>query len=85
MPELTEIELDLFAADLEQEEGEDAETAWLEAASEEYTLPFDLPEIALTPRPYQKDALSAWGQAHGRGVVVLPTPPDKKIDELNIK
>ena len=65
----------MFAADLERDEldGEGAETAWLEAGSDEYALPFDLPTLSVTPRPYQKDALTAWGQAHGRGVVVLPT------------
>ena len=48
MPELTEIELDLFAADLERDEGEeDAETAWLEAGSEEYALPFALPNTRI--------------------------------------
>ena len=70
MPELSEIELDLFAADLERDgdemDGEEAETAWLDAGSDEYALPFDLPALGVTPRPYQKDALTAWGRASGR-------------------
>ena len=86
-PENSEIELDLFAAGLDAEsddpEGDDApETAWLDAAAEEYALPFDLPALSVTPRPYQKDALTAWGRAHGRGVVVLPTGAGKTVVAL---
>jgi superfamily II DNA or RNA helicase len=35
--------------------------------------------LALTPRPYQEDALAAWMQADGRGVVVLPTGAGKTV------
>ncbi len=35
--------------------------------------------LALTPRPYQDDALAAWLAAGGRGVVVLPTGAGKTI------
>ncbi len=34
-------------------------------------------KLALTPRPYQEDALAAWLAAGGRGVVVLPTGAGK--------
>jgi superfamily II DNA or RNA helicase len=36
-------------------------------------------KLALTPRPYQEDALAAWHAAEGRGVVVLPTGAGKTI------
>ena len=36
-------------------------------------------KLALTPRPYQDDALAAWLAAGGRGVVVLPTGAGKTI------
>jgi superfamily II DNA or RNA helicase len=36
-------------------------------------------QLALTPRPYQEDALSAWLAAGGRGVVVLPTGAGKTV------
>ncbi len=35
--------------------------------------------LALTPRPYQEDALAAWLAADGRGVVVLPTGAGKTV------
>ncbi|MEM8531402.1 MAG: DEAD/DEAH box helicase [Chloroflexota bacterium] len=35
--------------------------------------------LALTPRPYQEDALAAWLAADGQGVVVLPTGSGKTI------
>jgi len=76
-------DLDLFAAGLdngsEEQDDEEAETEWLDAAAEEYALPFEMPAFSLTPRPYQKDALAAWGKAHGRGVVVLPTGAGKTV------
>src|SRR5262245_63033631 len=36
-------------------------------------------KLALTPRPYQEDALAAWLASDGRGVVVLPTGAGKTI------
>ena len=79
-------DLDLFSAGLEADpeeaDGEESETAWLEAASEEYALPDPLPALSVTPRPYQKDALTAWGKAHGRGIVVLPTGAGKTVVAL---
>lgn len=35
--------------------------------------------MALTPRPYQQEALDAWLAAEGRGVVVLPTGAGKTV------
>jgi superfamily II DNA or RNA helicase len=34
-------------------------------------------QVRPTPRPYQSDALAAWRQSRGRGVVVLPTGAGK--------
>src|SRR5437763_1981240 len=36
-------------------------------------------KLAITPRPYQSDALAAWLAAESRGVVVLPTGAGKTI------
>ncbi|NOK61667.1 MAG: DEAD/DEAH box helicase [Chloroflexi bacterium AL-W] len=36
-------------------------------------------KLALTPRPYQEDALASWLAADGQGVVVLPTGAGKTI------
>ena len=88
MPEETSEpaqESDLFGAQLEQDdlgEEEESETAWLEAAGAEYALPNPLPPLSVTPRPYQKEALTAWGRAHGRGMVVLPTGAGKTVVAL---
>jgi superfamily II DNA or RNA helicase len=35
--------------------------------------------LALTPRPYQDDALASWLAAEGRGVVILPTGAGKTV------
>jgi superfamily II DNA or RNA helicase len=35
------------------------------------------PQLQLSPRPYQEDALAAWRAEHYRGVVVLPTGSGK--------
>ena len=78
--EICENEPDLYAAELDgdgPDEGE-AETDWLEAGAA-YALPSDLPALSVTPRPYQKEALAAWGRAHARGVVVLPTGAGKTV------
>ena len=81
----SEVELDLFAAGFDADDGsegdDEPETAWLDAA-DEYALPFELPALSVTPRPYQKDALTAWGRAHGRGIVVLPTGAGKTVVAL---
>src|SRR5205807_1440288 len=37
------------------------------------------PRLALTPREYQEEALSAWVEARGRGTVVLPTGAGKTV------
>jgi superfamily II DNA or RNA helicase len=37
------------------------------------------PLLALVPRPYQRQALTAWLQHRGRGVVVLPTGAGKTV------
>jgi superfamily II DNA or RNA helicase len=57
------------------------------AASAAQALPADETELAggfrtklaLTPRPYQTDALAAWAAAGGHGVVVLPTGAGKTV------
>src|SRR5690348_715238 len=36
-------------------------------------------KLAITPRPYQSDALAAWVASDSRGVVVLPTGAGKTI------
>jgi superfamily II DNA or RNA helicase len=40
------------------------------------------PRLAITPRVYQEDALTAWTEAEGRGVVVLPTGAGKTVVAL---
>jgi superfamily II DNA or RNA helicase len=46
------------------------------AFEERPALPFKT-ELALEPRPYQQEALTAWLAAHSSGVVVLPTGAGK--------
>ncbi|HYF61505.1 MAG TPA: DEAD/DEAH box helicase, partial [Herpetosiphonaceae bacterium] len=36
-------------------------------------------KLAFAPRPYQEEALAAWADADGRGVVVLPTGAGKTV------
>jgi len=84
-----DIELDLFAAALDAEEDGDGLNGdeppdWLEAVAADFALPFTLRPLPLVPRSYQKDALTAWGKAHGRGVVVLPTGAGKTVVALMI-
>ena len=62
--------------------------AWLKAAlagwnvivafDERPELPWPV-NVALSPRPYQEDALTAWRAEGGRGVVVLPTGSGKTL------
>jgi len=40
------------------------------------------PLLALSPRPYQREALARWLEAEGRGVVVLPTGAGKTVVAL---
>ncbi len=72
-----ELDGDLFGAALDADE-EEAGDDW-PAAGEVYALPEPLPPLSVTPRPYQKEALLAWAQGHGRGVVVLPTGAGKTV------
>jgi superfamily II DNA or RNA helicase len=52
---------------------------WIDMQSGAYALPTVLPALSVTPRPYQKDALAAWGKAGACGVVVLPTGAGKTV------
>ncbi|KPV53718.1 type III restriction endonuclease subunit R, partial [Kouleothrix aurantiaca] len=75
------------------DELEEAEDGLLDATLDEQTTIEPLPgtadaqdmaggfrtKLALTPRPYQDDALAAWLAAEGRGVVVLPTGAGKTV------
>jgi len=45
---------------------------------ERFALPF-YPQLALQPRPYQREALRNWLANGGRGVVVLPTGAGKTV------
>jgi superfamily II DNA or RNA helicase len=40
--------------------------------------------LALTPRPYQEEAVTAWSRQGGRGVVVLPTGAGKTVVALTV-
>src|SRR5215210_2132537 len=48
-------------------------------AEEGGAAPEPAARLALTPRVYQEDALTAWEEAGGRGVVVLPTGAGKTV------
>ncbi|HEU5349252.1 MAG TPA: DEAD/DEAH box helicase, partial [Ktedonobacterales bacterium] len=78
---------DLFAA-LDEQSAQDDAQEMDEAASgaslppEEQRAPFALvamPQLRLTPRSYQRDAVDAWLAAGGRGIVVLPTGAGKTV------
>ena len=81
-------ESDIFAA-LDEQSAEDedesaavAETADALLPSAERRAPFALeamPQLRLTPRSYQREAVDAWLRADGRGVVVLPTGAGKTV------
>lgn len=74
---------ELFAAlESDQEELLDATLALDDPAALESPDDADLaggfrPKLALTPRPYQSEALEAWSANGGRGTVVLPTGAGK--------
>ena len=54
-----------------------------EMATTDYALPSEVrPLLSLVPRSYQVEALSAWLQHRGRGVVVLPTGAGKTVVAL---
>src|SRR5262249_26999081 len=48
-------------------------------AFEQHPLLPEQPEVRLSPRPYQEEALLAWRAAGCRGVVVLPTGGGKTL------
>jgi superfamily II DNA or RNA helicase len=51
-----------------------------EMAATDYALPSAVrPVLSLVPRSYQVEALTAWLQHRGRGVVVLPTGAGKTV------
>jgi superfamily II DNA or RNA helicase len=54
-----------------------------EVEATDHMLPPELhPALSLVPRSYQVEALTAWQQCHGRGVVVLPTGAGKTVVAL---
>lgn len=53
-----------------------AKIAFDDSARRYEELPLEI-RATRTPRPYQKEAIAAWSQARGRGVVVLPTGAGK--------
>lgn len=78
-------ELDeLFAALEEEEDLLDSTLVLEDAAAMAAADDADLAggfraRLALTPRPYQSEALAAWLAADGRGTVVLPTGAGKTV------
>src|SRR6186997_1038803 len=85
---LRQRELDELFAELEEaQDGLLDATLDDERAPESLSLAADEAELAggfraklaITPRPYQSDALAAWLAADSRGVVVLPTGAGKTI------
>src|SRR5947207_2674397 len=85
---LRQRELDELFAELEEaQDGLLDATLDDERATEPLSLMADEAELAggfraklaITPRPYQSDALAAWLAADSRGVVVLPTGAGKTI------
>ena len=54
-----------------------------EMAATDYALPSAVrPVLSLVPRSYQVEAMTAWLQHRGRGVVVLPTGAGKTVVAL---
>lgn len=82
---------DPVGADSDEEEGETEETVRRQAAADARDAVDRLlarrhceklepaPVLSLTPRPYQNDALNAWIEEGGRGLVVLPTGAGKTV------
>src|SRR5215212_7897801 len=52
-----------------------------EGTLDQYALPFPI-QLDLTPRVYQREALSRWVDQQGRGVIVLPTGAGKTVVAL---
>ncbi|MGV3722413.1 MAG: DEAD/DEAH box helicase, partial [Actinomycetota bacterium] len=75
--------LDLLADDADDEELEAApephREVTLQASARGYALLEPAAQLTLTPRTYQTDALTAWTENRGRGVVVLPTGAGKTV------
>jgi superfamily II DNA or RNA helicase len=84
---LRQRELEELLAELEETEDELLDAALDDGPAEVSGVRSDEGELAggfraklaLTPRPYQEDALAAWQDAGGRGVVVLPTGAGKTV------
>ena len=53
-----------------------ADQRWVDRAQAYQDLTLT-PSLEMTPYPHQSEALAAWQQAGGRGVVVLPTAAGK--------
>jgi superfamily II DNA or RNA helicase len=82
-PEAEEEALLDLLDDADEDEGASpsppAPNARLAAAARGWEALSPVPRLGLTPRPYQEDALAAWSEAGGRGVVVLPTGAGKTV------
>lgn len=80
---------DLFAALDEQTETEESDEPGGESSENDTHLPADAqrapfalesaPQLKLTPRSYQQEAVDAWLRQGARGVVVLPTGAGKTV------
>ena len=86
----TESVLDLLAEDgdheLDELEAARPEETVLALAQRAAKLGFEALQPAATvlfePRPYQEDAVTAWSENGGRGVIVLPTGAGKTVTAL---
>src|SRR5437868_2604322 len=69
--------------DPDAEPAHDREAAWLPDPDqlEAHALPFG-PHLAVRPHVYQREAVCAWLNHGGRGVVVLPTGAGKTVVAL---
>ncbi|HEX5546400.1 MAG TPA: DEAD/DEAH box helicase, partial [Ktedonobacterales bacterium] len=80
---------DLFAALDEQSEADDPDGPDNDSSEQDTLLPPDAqrapfalesaPQLRLTPRSYQQEAVDAWLREGARGVVVLPTGAGKTV------